>query len=119
MRSFKKIIQPVLFSLLFVPSALHAQVTSATILGAVHDTTGAVIPHAKVVAVESTTGAQVTAESNDAGEYTLPFLKPGDYTITVQQAGFSRYERKNVTLLSGDHPAIDISLAVGDTGMVG
>ena len=118
MRFTQKMLQPMLFSVLLLPSALHAQVTSATILGAVHDTTGAVIPHAKVIALESTTGAQVTAESNDAGEYTLPFLKPGTYTITVEQPGFSRYERKNITLLSGDHPAIDIALAVGDTGSV-
>ena len=102
----------VFFSLL--ASALHGQVTSATVTGSVHDTTGAVIPHAKVTATESSTGVQVNAESNDSGEYTLPFLKPGDYTVTVQLPGFQKYQRQHISLVSGDHPTVDISLTVGD-----
>ncbi len=104
-----------LFAGLPLAVAAHAQVTTATITGAVADTTGAVIPHAKVVATEISTGVQVTAESNESGQYTLPFLKPGEYTVTVALPGFQRYERQHIALVSGDHPTVDIPLSVGDT----
>lgn len=96
-------------------TGLHAQVSSATITGAVSDQTGGVIPHAKVVATEQATGVQVTAETNDQGQYTLPFLKPGSYTITVQQDGFQKFERRNVAVSAGDHPTIDVPMQVGET----
>jgi hypothetical protein len=96
-----------------IPS-LNAQVSSATVTGSVKDATGAAVPHAKVVATETATGVSTVNESNDVGAYTLPLLKPGTYTVTVQVPGFNRYVQKGLTLSSGDHPTIDIPLVVGD-----
>ncbi len=116
MRRHQHLLSAAAAAALVVPASLYAQVSSATVGGAVRDTTGAVIPNAKVVATEISTGVQTTAESNSSGEYTLPFLKPGEYTVVVQMTGFTRYERQHITLVSGDHPTIDIPLAVGDSG---
>ena len=99
----------------FVPVA-YAQVSSATVTGAVKDPTGSVIPGARVTAVEAATGAKTVVVSNATGEYTLPLLKPGNYSITVEFRGFSRYQQRGLTLSSGDHPTIDIQLVVGDAG---
>jgi hypothetical protein len=100
--------------ILCVPT-MQAQVSSATVTGSVKDTTGAVIPHVKVIATENATGVKTVAESNGAGEYTLPLLKPGTYSITVEVTGFNGYKQNNLMLSAGDHPTIDIPLAVGDS----
>ena len=99
-----------------LPHRLTAQVSSATITGAIKDSTGGVIPHAKIVATEQATGTVTNAVTNDAGEYTLPLLKPGTYNLVVELKGFRRYEQKGLTLASGDHPTIDVPLSVGDYG---
>jgi hypothetical protein len=98
-----------------LPVPVFAQVSSATITGAVRDSSGGVIPHAKVTATETATGVKTVAETNGSGEYTLPLLKPGTYSITAEFHGFNRYEQRGLALSSGDHPTIDIPLVVGDT----
>lgn len=67
----------------------------------------------KVTATMDQTGVETTAVTSKSGEYTLPFLQPGTYTIRVDAEGFQRYEQKNLTLSAGDHPIIDIALHVG------
>jgi hypothetical protein len=92
-----------------------AQVSTATVTGSVKDATGGAIPHVKVVATEQATGIASNAQTNDVGEYNLQFLKPGTYNLVVEVPGFNRYEQRGLTLSSGDHPTIDVTLAVGDT----
>jgi hypothetical protein len=103
------------FTLLLVPSWIRAQVSTATVSGIVADSGGAVIPGVFVYALEQSTGVQTKAVSDGAGQYTLPFLKPGTYTFTVEAAGFKKYERQKIALSAGDHPTIDIALTVGAT----
>jgi hypothetical protein len=94
-------------------SSAVAQVSSATITGTVKDQSGAAIPDAKVVATEIATGVNVDATSNETGAYTLPLLKPGTYKIVAEAKGFQKSERNGLALSAGDHPTIDIALAVG------
>lgn len=96
--------------------SLTAQISTATVSGKVSDSTGAIIQHATVTATEQATGVKINAESNDAGEYNLPLLKPGTYTLAVDMTGFRRYERRGLALSSGDHPKVDIALVAGDVG---
>ena len=98
-----------------LPSALMAQVSSATITGAVKDPAGGVLPHVKVTATEQATGVVTTAITNDTGEYTLPLLKQGTYNITVDVTGFEKYIQKGLSLDVGDHPTVDIALSVGNS----
>ncbi|HTW47571.1 MAG TPA: carboxypeptidase-like regulatory domain-containing protein, partial [Acidobacteriaceae bacterium] len=63
-------------SLLFVPRAL-AQATTGSITGTVTDTTGAVIPHADVVATEVSKGITFRGRSNEVGEYIILNVTPG------------------------------------------
>ena len=97
------------------PSTATAQVTTATVSGAVTDIAGAVIPHVKVLATELATGVQTSAETNAQGEYTLPFLKAGTYNVVVDQAGFKTFKDENLALSAGDHPILDVQLQVGET----
>jgi hypothetical protein len=120
-RSSRKIAEGVSMNLrrvaliaLFIPAALFCQEFRGTITGAVTDPTGAAIAGAKVTVLETHTGTRVPAVSDSAGQYTAPFLLPGDYDIAVQVAGFKGFNRKGVHVGAGDHTVIDIRLEVGD-----
>ncbi len=93
----------------------HAQEFRSTVAGTVSDPANARVANAKVVATEVQTGTKTETVSDSAGVYTLPFLQPGDYMISVQAAGFKEFLRKAVHVGSGDHLSIDIPLEVGAT----
>jgi hypothetical protein len=95
------------------PHTLTAQVSTATISGAILDGTGSAVPHVKITAIETETGVTQTAQSNETGNYTFALLKPGDYSLVARAQGFKLYEWENLTLGSGDQVTIDIPLSVG------
>jgi hypothetical protein len=65
-----------------------AQNAQGTIVGHVVDSTGAVVPGAKVTIKNVDTGVTSTFVSNSAGDYAVPNLNPGNYVVTVEDAGF-------------------------------
>ena len=91
-----------------------AQEFRGAISGAVTDATGGTIAGAKVTVTETHTNTKIEAVTESTGQYTAPFLLPGDYDIAVKMAGFKEYVRKGVHVGAGEHPVIDIRLEVGD-----
>ncbi len=89
---------------LFVGTATVAvgQVTSGSINGTVRDSTGAVIPHATVTVANPSTGVARTVTTNDTGDFIVPNLPPGDYTIRVEAQGFKALEKSDVRLSATD-----------------
>ena len=55
----------------------------ATISGRVMDSTGGVVPNAKVTAINTATNETSTATTDSTGTYSIPFLRPGNYRVTV------------------------------------
>src|SRR4051794_13794044 len=94
--------------------ALIAQVDTGTIVGSVHDATGAVIPRAQVTVTNEGTGTSQTATTNDSGAYVVTPLKIGTYTVEIAHPGFQKQRRTSVTLNIQQQLAVDFSLAVGD-----
>ena len=88
----------VLFLAWLLPSAprLHAQALSG-ISGTVTDTSGAVIPGAKVTVTNDATKVSSPAVTTSAGTYRLTDLIPGAYTVRVEAPGFEAF------VLSGLH----------------
>jgi hypothetical protein len=109
----KRSLVAVLF-LLLVPAAIFCQEFRGTLSGSVTDPTGAVIAGAKVTITETQTGTKIDTVSDNAGQYTAPFLLPGDYQISVKLQGFKEFLRKGVHLGAGDHIGVDAKLEVGD-----
>jgi hypothetical protein len=103
-----------MFMSLFMSSPGFAQETRGTISGAVVDTTGAGIPNVKVIATETRTGTKSSTVSDAAGQYTIPFLAAGNYSLSAEESGFKKFTRSGLDLGSGDHANIDIHLEVGD-----
>jgi len=91
-----------------------AQEFRSTLTGQVADSQGAAMPGVKVVAKLSTTGAESSTVTGTTGQYTLPFLPPGTYTITADAAGFRRYVNENIIIESNLHVTLNIRMEVGE-----
>ncbi len=98
--------------LAFLTSASFAQQITATLTGTIADPNGAVVPGATVSAKSNETGQIKNAVTNDQGIYTITFLPPGTYDITVEKTGFANVARNNITLEIAQTASIDITLGV-------
>ena len=74
----------------FAGSTVHAQAVSGNIVGLVTDSNKSVVVKAEVTATNEATGVVYQAVTNSIGEYQLPNLPPGKYTISVTSTGFSK-----------------------------
>ena len=90
------------------------QDTRGTILGRVTDPSGANIAGADVRASNVATGVAVAAKTNDSGNFSIPYLLPGIYTVTAELAGFKKFVRDNVQVRVNDAVEVNLSLTVGD-----
>jgi len=97
----------------FTCALLSAQEFRSTISGRVTDSSGAAVPGVKVLAAEKNTGARAETTSGGEGEYSLPFLAPGPYTISVEHGGFKKYVQEGITVGTNMRLAIDVTLQVG------
>ena len=86
-----KLLHSLAVAILLIATVASAQETRSTLTGIVTDSTGAVIPHARIVITDTDTGATTNVTSNGVGEYTVPFLEPGPYKIEVTAPGFKSY----------------------------
>src|SRR5579859_546128 len=94
-------------------SASFAQESTARLLGTVTDPTGAVVPHANIVAKNAATDLVSKTQSNESGEYSIPLLPIGQYTITGEAAGFKTSTITGLTLQVNQEARVDIRLTVG------
>jgi Carboxypeptidase regulatory-like domain/TonB dependent receptor len=96
------------------PTAGFAQVTgTATLVGTVTDSTGSAIPGAKITVVNSDTAFRSETVTGTDGSYTVPYLSPGSYKITMEAAGFKLLVRDNVQIRTGEEPRVDGQMEVG------
>jgi hypothetical protein len=101
------------FFAVLVVHPLNAQYTTASLTGTVHDAGGGAVPEAKVTVRNTGTETSHTVETNPSGEFLLPRLAVGDYTLTVEKAGVSTYLRAGIVLSVGQAANVDVSLQVG------
>jgi len=97
---------------LYVPLA-SAQTFTATIVGTVHDATGAVVPQAKVVAINTGTNARAEAFSDEQGNFTVWSLPPGPYVLEAEAAGFKKLVRSGIVLQVQQQARLDLTLELG------
>lgn len=91
-----------------------AQDTRGTVVGRVTDSTGAAIAGADVKLVNNATGVQLSNKTNESGNFLFPYLTPGVYILTTENAGFKKFIRENVQVRVNDSVEINVSLTVGD-----
>ena len=106
-------LRAVISSVFLLPAALLAQETRGTIMGRVTDPSNAVVSGAEVRATNTATGVSVTAKTNEAGNYVLPYLLTGTYTIQSELAGFKKFVRDGIQVRINDSVEVNIELEVG------
>jgi outer membrane receptor protein involved in Fe transport len=87
---------------------------SSQITGLVKDPSGAAVSNAEIEIRNPATGVITTVRSNESGYYTLPYIAPGQYEITVRAPGFRPLTRSNVVIDIQQHARLDVELQVGD-----
>ena len=102
MISLKRFRYIVALLVLSISPSLFGQAVSATLLGTVTDSTGATVPGAKVTATETATGLIHESVTNDSGNYTLPDIPPGKYSVTTEAKGFKKDTQVIATVMSAD-----------------
>src|SRR5882757_6697980 len=76
----------------------YSQAVNGTLLGTVTDSTGAVVPNAKVTITETNTNISRANTSNESGNYVFPDVAPGTYAVVVEITGFKKERRTGVVV---------------------
>ena len=100
---------------LFMVSAQHAsgQVDEGSVTGIVQDTTGAVVPNAQVILLNTDQGLILEVRTNDSGVYTFSPVRIGNYSVSVTAPGFAKTTQQNLTVNVGQHLLVNIQLKLG------
>ncbi len=100
-------------STLFLTMPLLAQDARGTIGGRVIDAQNASIAGARVSATNQETGIVVSATTNEAGTFRLPFLAPGKYRMAAEMSGFRTYAQRDIEVRVGDTLDLPIRMELG------
>src|SRR6266496_5477322 len=96
-----------------VASSGNAQEFRATVTGRVTDPGGLPVPGATVTAINTQTAEIATGFTTGDGAYTIPFLKPGVYTVSAELTGFKKVTQAGVQLEVGQTSAVNFQLQLG------
>lgn len=101
------------FVAFFCVANATAQVTTSTVTGRVVDGQGNVVPGAKITVTSRATGSERIAMTNGDGEYTVPAIPPGRYSISAEAQSFSRALVEDVELNLGSRQNFNFDLKPG------
>ena len=88
-------------------------ISTAELVGVVRDPSGAAVPGATVVAMDSTKGVRREVKSDGQGNYQLLQLPPGTYSVMTTAAGFGSLTQNNVVLTVGELATLPLTLKIG------
>jgi len=102
-----------LAALLAVAGSLMAQTSEGRILGTVYDQSNAVVAGARITVTNTATGVARHLVTTGAGEYLVPNLEPGPYTVAAEAAGFKKAVSTTITLEVSRDVRQDLKLQPG------
>src|SRR5215469_10922095 len=104
----------VLFALLLLPATVLAQDVTGSISGSVTDPAKAAIVGATVTIISEETGAKFNQTTNTEGSFTFTGVRPGFYSVAVENSGFKKFEKHHFELTPGDKASIgNMAMEVG------
>jgi hypothetical protein len=101
------------FVCLLVCMPMRAQYENGTLVGTIRDASGAPIAGAAVAITNTATSITSHVKTNGTGEYEVPSIRVGVYTISASAPGFSDAVAQNISVSVGGRQRIDLSLKVG------
>ena len=102
-----------LLLLLALAASSFAQVNTGRISGTITDSSGAVVPGAKVTVTNEATGIVRSVLTNPDGFYVAPNLPVGSFTVEAEAAGFQKSVQKNNEVPAAGKLTLDFTLRVG------
>jgi hypothetical protein len=99
---------------LFASGFIFAQTSSSLLQGIITDSSGAPVPNARVVATLANTDTSYSTVTNESGNYVIPNVRPGQYSINAEAAAFKRTVRTGVVIEVNQHARVDLTLEVGE-----
>src|SRR5258708_15256677 len=96
-----------------LPALALAQETSGTIAGVVRDPSQAVLAQARIAVTNEQTGLKRDVETNALGEYRVPFLPVGVYSLRAQKAAFKSHLQTRIPLAIPPLPNREFTLYRG------
>src|SRR5688572_7075308 len=112
--SLRALLAAVLMIAMASASAFAQGGSGTTIItGTVADPSGAVLPGASVVAKNNATAEELTATTNEQGQFTIPAVQAGTYTVTVTMPSFKTAVVNDVRVNAGVPASVKVSMAIG------
>lgn len=100
--------------LLSFTATLCAQLaTTTSLVGTITDSSGNIIPNAKVTAIETGTSDRYSGFTNGQGYYSLEFVRVGKYNVTAENPGFQKITKTGIIVEINQTVRTDFTLAVG------
>src|SRR6202046_5371057 len=100
-------------SLFFVGCVAQAQFDVGSLVGTIRDASGASVPNASITVTNTATNIETSATSNSSGDYEVPSLRAGVYTISAKAPNYAEAVAQNITISVGSRQRIDLELKVG------
>ncbi len=94
-------------------SVFAQDLRTATLVGNVTDASGASVVNAAVTVTNVDTNVATRTKTNGDGAYYVPFLITGNYSITVEAAGFKRFTQTGLIFNAGETPRVNVRLDIG------
>src|SRR5687768_6686857 len=85
----------------------------AGIQGTISDSSGALVPEARVVLKETETGRTQETTTSNEGFYRILGLAPGKYSLTIEKEGYKKSVSENVTVAAENIQGVDVILEIG------
>lgn len=99
---------------LLVAHSVGAQTTaSGSLRGTAKDEQGAALPGASISVSSATVPGVRTSTTDERGEFRVPDLPPGEYTLTAELDGFSRFVKRSIDISAGLSGTVDFTMSVG------
>src|SRR5438067_8846267 len=87
--------------------AIPAFAQNAALVGTVRDSQQAIIPGAAVTLKNADTGVEFTTKSDEGGIYEFATVRPGNYSLKVEQPGFRSFVQSSIVLAVGQRARAD------------
>jgi hypothetical protein len=100
--------------LLVSASAALFAAANGSLSGTLKDPSGAVIPGAKVMLVNTALKSEYAAVTNGQGFYSFPALPVGHYNVTIEASGFKTQKRSDLIIDTDAALKLDATLTIGD-----
>jgi hypothetical protein len=102
-----------MFLLVLSAGVVRAQISTGSMSGTVVDSTGGVIPGAKIAATEAASGTVYNTVTTSSGVYVLPALRPGTYAVSVNAPSFKVEQVNGLIVAISARTGRDFTLAPG------